>query len=167
MRILVVGETQFVGRHIVEAAIARGHHVTLFHRGVTGDDLFPEVTHLHGDRDSELTPLATGEWDATIDTCAYVPRQVRALADALGGRGGHYTFISTISIYADPPGPGIDEDAPLRTLEDSTTEVVDGDTYGGLKVLCEAAARQAFADVAIVRPSYVVGPHDHTERFTW
>lgn len=167
MRILVIGGTQFVGRHIVEAAIGRGHDITLFHRGVTGDDLFPEAEHLHGDRNSDLDVLAAGEWDATIDTSAYVPRQVRSLAEVLGDRGGHYTFISTISIYADPPEPGIDENAPLRTLEDPTTEAVTGDTYGGLKVLCEEAAHETFGDVAVVRPSYVVGPHDHTERFTW
>jgi 2'-hydroxyisoflavone reductase len=167
VRVLVIGGTQFVGRHIVEAALARGHEVTLFHRGVTGDDLFPEAAHVHGDRNADLDALSTGEWDATIDACAYVPRHVRTLADALHGRGGHYTFISTISVYADPPEPGIDEDAPLRTLADPSTEVVDGDTYGGLKALCEKAARDNFGELSIVRPTYVVGPHDHTERFTW
>jgi 2'-hydroxyisoflavone reductase len=167
VRILVVGGTQFVGRHTVEATLEGGHEVTLFHRGVTGDELFPEATHLHGDRNDDLAALAGGEWDATIDTCAYVPRHVETLARALDGRGGHYTFISTISVYADPPEPGIGEDAPLRTLNDPTTETVDGDTYGGLKALCERAARSSFGRVAIVRPSYVVGPHDHTERFTW
>jgi 2'-hydroxyisoflavone reductase len=167
VRILVIGGTQFVGRHIVEAALERGHDVTLFHRGVTGDDLFPEATHVHGDRNEDLDALSRGEWDVTVDACAYFPRQVRALAGALTDRGGHYVFISTISAYADPPGPGLTEDAPLRELQDPDTEVLDGDTYGGLKALCETAARESFGDIAIVRPTYVVGPHDHTRRFTW
>lgn len=167
MRILVIGGTQFVGRHIVRHALQRGHDVTLFHRGLTGDDLFPEATHVHGDRNEDLTPLGEGEWDATIDVCAYVPRQVRELARALGGRGGCHVLISTISVYANPPGPGLTEDAPVQTLEDPTTEVVDGDTYGGLKALCEAVAHEEHGDCMIVRPGYVVGPHDHTGRFTY
>jgi 2'-hydroxyisoflavone reductase len=167
VRILVIGGTQFVGRHIVAAALERGHEVTLFHRGVTGDDLFRDAVHVHGDRNTDLSALAGGRWDVTIDTCAYFPRQVHALAEALEDRGGHLVFISTISVYADPPGPGITEDAPLRELHDPDTEVLDGDTYGGLKALCEGAARDAFDEVTVVRPTYVVGPHDHTERFTW
>jgi 2'-hydroxyisoflavone reductase len=167
MRVLVIGGTQFVGRHIVEALLERGHDVTLFHRGVTGDDLFPEAEHLHGDRNGDLSGLGRGEWDATIDVCAYVPRHVNELADALGSRSGRYALISSVSAYADPPGPGITEDAALRTLEDPTTEVIDGDTYGGLKALCEQTANERFASVVTVRPTYVVGPHDHTGRFTW
>lgn len=167
MRILVIGGTQFVGRHIVETALAAGHDVTLFHRGVTGDDLFPEARHIHGDRNTDLAALANGHWDATIDVCAYVPRHVDDLADALGGRGGHHALISTISVYDDPPEPGFMEDAPLRRLDDPSTETIDGDTYGGLKALCEAAAARRFRDCLIVRPTYVVGPFDHTGRFTW
>lgn len=167
MRALVIGGTQFVGRHIVAEALARGHDLTLFHRGVTGPDLFPEATHLLGDRNADLSALSEGTWDVTIDASAYLPRQVRSLAGALGDRGGHYVYISTISVYADPPGPGIDEDALLREVADPDSEVIDGDTYGGLKALCERAAQEAFGDIAIVRPTYVVGPYDHTERFTW
>jgi 2'-hydroxyisoflavone reductase len=163
----MIGGTQFVGRHIADAALAEGHDVTLFHRGVTGPDLFPEATHLLGDRNEDLSALSSRGWDATIDVCAYVPRHVTSMADALGGRGGHYTYISTISVYADPPEPGITEDAPLRALEGPPTEIVTGDTYGALKAACERAARDAFSSLSIVRPSYVVGPHDHTERFTW
>jgi 2'-hydroxyisoflavone reductase len=166
MRILVIGGTQFVGRHMVASALDRGHEVTLFHRGVTGDDLFPEATHLHGDRNNDLSALGAGEWDVTLDACAYVPRHVHQLAGALNGRGGRHVFISSISAYDDPPEPGIDEDAPLRGIDDPATEEITGDTYGGLKVLCENAARERYEDVLIVRPSYVVGPHDHTGRFT-
>ncbi len=171
MKVLVIGGTQFVGRHIVSSLIADGDDVTLFHRGHTNPELFPWAEHRLGDRDIDLSPLATGTWDATIDTSAYVPRQVRSLAEALGGRGGRYVHISSVSAYATPSGPGLNEDAPLAVLDDPTTEVVNGHTYGGLKALCEQASQQSFGasgvPVSIVRPTYVAGPYDYTGRFTW
>jgi nucleoside-diphosphate-sugar epimerase len=173
MRILVIGGTAFVGRHIAEAALAGGHDMTVFHRGLTGARLFPQATHLFGDRDADLSALAGGRWDATIDVCAYVPRQVRSVAKALDGRGGQYLFISSTSAYALPVSPGFAEDAPLAGLDDPSTEQVTDRTYGGLKVACERAAIELFGDTgatggpAIVRPTYVIGPHDRSYRFTW
>ena len=168
MRILIIGGTRFVGRHVAERAIARGHEVTLFHRGRTGADLFPEAEHRTGDRDADLSALTTGEWDATVDACAYVPRQVQALADALGERGGRHLLVSSVSAYAEPEGPGIDEDAALEELDDPTVEEVTGATYGGLKVLCERAAVDRHGPgTLLVRPTYVVGPDDYTWRFPW
>ena len=169
MRTLVIGGTQFIGRHVVEALVQRGDEVTLFHRGKTNPDLFPEVTHIFGDRNDDLQGLGAGTWDATIDTCAYYPRQVRRLADALGGRGGTYVYISSVSAYAGPFQPGYAEDTPLASLDNPTVEQVTDLTYGGLKVLCEQEAVACFtsAPVLIVRPTYVVGPFDPTERFTW
>jgi 2'-hydroxyisoflavone reductase len=166
MRILMIGGTRFVGKHIVAAALAAGHDVSVFHRGRTGPDLFPEAEHLTGDRDTDLSALATGRWDATIDTCGYFPRQVHELADALDGRGGRYTFISSISAYEAPPGPGLREDGALIELADPTVEEVTGETYGGLKVLCERAARERHGDDSfVVRPTYVIGPDDYSWRF--
>jgi 2'-hydroxyisoflavone reductase len=186
MKILVIGGTQFVGRHIVTTLLAEGDDVTLFHRGTTNPGLFPKAEHRLGDRNDDLSALATGTWDATIDTSAYVPRQVRSLAEVLGGRGGRYVHISSVSAYAEPLVPGFDEDAPLAVLDDPTTEVINAETYGGLKALCERASLEWFggvaagaasskgaapyvpgAPVSIVRPTYVVGPYDHTRRFTW
>ncbi|MGD9794153.1 MAG: NAD-dependent epimerase/dehydratase family protein [Acidimicrobiia bacterium] len=167
MRILIVGGTRFVGRHIVHAALRAGHEVTLFNRGRSGSDLFPDVPHLTGDRDGDLSALASSEWDATVDTCAYVPRQVHALADALGERGGQMVFISSVSVYG-APTIGYDEQSPLIELGDPTVETITNDTYGGLKVLSERAATERFgADTLLVRPTYVVGPDDHTYRFPW
>jgi 2'-hydroxyisoflavone reductase len=181
VRVLVIGGTQFVGRHIVEAAIAAGDQVTLFHRGLTNPGLFPQAEHRLGDRDGDLSALGAGEWGATIDCSAYYPRQVVRLAEALGGRGGRYVHISSVSAYRDDVPFGFSEDAPLATLEDPTTEELTEDTYGGLKALCELAAHQQFGAAAkqqgrsgpgavavcVVRPTYVVGPFDHTGRFTW
>jgi 2'-hydroxyisoflavone reductase len=168
VRILVIGGTRFVGRTFVEAAVAGGHDVTLFHRGRTGADAFPQARHLLGDRDLDLSALAEGEWDATVDVCGYFPRQVHGLADALGGRGGHHLFVSSVSAYAEPPAPGITEDAPLAGLADEGVQEVTAETYGGLKAVCERVAVQRHGvSTLLVRPTYVVGPWDHTGRFTY
>ncbi len=168
MRFLVIGGTRFVGRHIVAAALAAGHDVTLFHRGKTGTGLFPEADHRTGDRDGDLAGLADGSWDATVDTCAYLPGQVHALADALDQRGGRYALVSSVSAYAAPAAPGFGADSPLVELADPGVTEVTPETYGGLKVLCERAATLRFgAGTLIVRPTYVVGPDDYTWRFPW
>jgi 2'-hydroxyisoflavone reductase len=168
MRILLIGGTRFIGRHVVEAALAAGHEVTIFHRGKTGADLFPDVEHRIGDRNSDLSALAEGHWDATVDTCAFVPRQVHELAEVLGDRGGHYQLVSSVSAYASPSSRGYREDAPLAELDDPTVEEVTNDTYGGLKVLCERVALERFGPRSVVvRPTYVVGPDDSSWRFPW
>jgi 2'-hydroxyisoflavone reductase len=171
MRMLVIGGTRFVGRYVVAAALARGHEVSLLHRGQTGAGLFPQAEHLTADRDFEaalVKALDGRSFDATVDVCAYVPRQVRILAEVLGGRGGHHVYVSSVSAYADPPEPGADESSPLVELDDKSTEEVTETTYGGLKTECERAAKAAYGEqnVTIVRPTYVVGPHDPTGRFT-
>ena len=167
MRILFIGGTRFVGRAMAAAAIDAGHEVTLLHRGNTGDDPFPEATHLHADRNGDLALLGTGEWDATVDVSAYRPRQVDAVATALGGRGGHHVYISTVSVYRDPDGPGADEDAAVWDPAPDDVDEVTGETYGPLKVSCELRARDRYGDdLTIIRPTYVVGPHDPTGRFT-
>ena len=176
MRVLVLGGTQFIGRHVVDALVAQGDDVTLFNRGKTNPGLFAECEHLVGDRNGDLSSLAGREWDATIDPSAYVPRQVSSLAQALGGRGGRYVHISSSAVYARISAVGTTEDSPHVLLEDPTTETVTGDTYGGLKYLCEVATHEGFgpgglgwsgALPSIVRPTYVAGPYDHTGRFTW
>jgi 2'-hydroxyisoflavone reductase len=169
VRILIMGGTAFVGRHIAQAALDGGHEVTLFHRGQTGAGLFPQAIHLAGDRNESLTALREGCWDATVDVSAYLPRQVRSLAAARDGRGGHHLLISTVSVYRTPVRPGFGEDAPLIELDDPATEDITAATYGGLKVACERAATELYgrAGTTIIRPTYVIGPHDHTYRFTW
>ncbi len=168
MRILIIGGTAFVGRHIAEAALDAGHDLTLFHRGKTGTELFSQATHLWGDRDEDLSALAAGDWDATIDVCAYFPRQVRALAAALGTRGGRYVFISSVSAYSPSVPPNYDESAPLAEVIDPEATQVTNENYGGLKVACEQASAAVFGpDTTIIRPTYVIGPYDRSYRFTW
>jgi len=157
---------------MAEAALEADHEVTLLHRGrepEPSDGPLAEAEHVHADRDGDLSILAGRSFDATVDVCAYVPRQVDTLAAALDGRGGHHVFVSTMSVYADPDDAGLDESGTLVTLDDPDTEEVTGETYGGLKVRCEQQVKAAYADtgLAIVRPTYVVGPHDPTGRFTW
>ncbi len=166
MEILVIGGTRFVGRHFVEAAQARGHKITLFHRGQSGDDLFPDLETIHGDRETDLGRLKGRRWHTVVDTCGYVPRVVRLSTEALRAQVDHYAFISTISVYADPVRAGSDEDAPLQTLDDPTSENV-GAHYGALKARCEQAVDAAFpARSLLVRPGMIVGPCDPTDRFT-
>lgn len=168
MKLLILGGTRFLGRQVAEQALARGHHVTLLHRGRSGPNLFPEAEHLIADRDGDLSVLDHGEWDAAVDTSAYVPRQVRAVAAKLAGRVGHYHLVSSISAYADFENGGSDESAPLKVLADPSAEAITGDTYGGLKALCEQAAQAAFGERCLIsRPGLIVGPFDPTGRFTW
>ena len=171
MDILFIGGTSFVGRHAAEAAIARGHTVTLFHRGRTGADLFPGSEHINGDRDTALGLLAGRTWDAAVDVCAYVPRQVEQAAGVLAGSVASYCYVSSVSAYRPLEAPLLDEDAALYgpgDLEDPGTELVDEVTYGPLKALGEVAAKAGFgADVLIVRPTYVIGPDDISDRFTY
>ena len=168
MKLLILGGTVFLGPHLVAAARAAGHEVTLFHRGRHGADLFPDVETIQGDRDGGLALLAGRHWDAAIDTSGYVPRLVHDSAAALAETVDHYTFISTLSVFADFRTPGMDESAPLGTLPDPATEEVTGETYGPLKALCEAAAEAALPGrVLTIRPGLLVGPGDPTDRFTY
>jgi len=152
MKLLVLGGTQFVGRAIAEAALARGHELTLFHRGRTNPGLFPEAEHLLGDRERDLSPLSGRSWDAVVDVNGYDPRVVRAAVDAIDA--GHWVFVSTISVYSDFSHPN-DEDSAVDE---------SGEGYGGLKVACERALPE---DALVVRPCIVAGPHDPTYRFTY
>src|SRR5512133_1631884 len=166
-RILILGGTGFLGPAIVEMARARGHALTLFNRGKTRPDLFPEIEKLHGDRDGKLDALAEKSWDAVIDTSGYVPRIVRMSADLLAPRVERYVFISSISAYREDVKPGADEGAPLATIGDPKNEDVRAN-YGALKALSEQAAEKAMPGrVAAVRPGLIVGPGDPTDRFTY
>jgi 2'-hydroxyisoflavone reductase len=167
-RLLILGGTQFLGRHIVEAAQTAGHELTLFNRGQTNPGLFPGIEQVHGDRDGGLGPLAGRRWDAVVDVAGYVPRIVRQSAELLANAVERYVFISTISVYAEFPRPGLDETAPVGRLEDESTEAAGGASYGPLKALCERAVEAALPGRALViRPGLIVGPHDPTDRFTY
>lgn len=168
MQILIVGGTKFVGRALVEAARARGHEVTLFNRGQTNPALFSDIEHITGDREDSLHLLAGRTWDAAIDTCGYYPRVVRLSAKTLASHVGHYTFISSISVYTDVGRAGIDEEEPAGRIDDETIEEITEETYGPLKALCEKAVAEEMSGRALlIRPGLIVGPHDPTDRFTY
>ncbi|MBN1667000.1 MAG: SDR family oxidoreductase [Anaerolineales bacterium] len=168
MKLLILGGTRFLGRHLVEAALGRGHQVTLFNRGKSNPELFPQVDTILGNRNGDLAGLQGRQWDAVIDTCGYVPHIVRASAEALVDAVEHYTFISTISVYADEAQPDQDEQAALAPLLDDNLETVTDANYGPLKVLCEQAVQEVFPHHAlIIRPGLIVGPHDRSDRFTY
>ncbi len=168
MRLLILGGTRFLGRHLVEAAQTRGHEVTLFNRGQSEPDLFPELNQLRGDRQGDLSALGTAGWDAVIDTSGYTPSAVSASARVLSGRTNHYTFISTISAYREPLVSGSDESVPLHLPPLDASDVVGPETYGPLKAGAEAALQETFNGTSlIIRPGLIVGPYDPTDRFTY
>jgi 2'-hydroxyisoflavone reductase len=154
----------FVGRHLVEAALDRGDEVTLFNRGRTNPELFPDVEQVRGDRETGLAAVAGRRWDAVLDPSGYVPRVVRVSVEELAGATEHYTFVSSVSAYRDFTTLAIAEDYPLAELAEESEDV--SAHYGALKAACEAVVAEAFGDRAlIVRPGVVVGPYDWTNRF--
>ncbi len=168
MKLLILGGTQFVGRHIVEAALARGHDVTTFHRGKTNPGLFSEAREVLGDRDGGLGLLRGGMWDAVIDVNGYVPRLVRDSVRLLASLADRYIFISTLSVLADPSVPHQVESARRAAFERISTEVITKETYGPLKAACENVVEvEAAGKSAILRPGFIVGPWDHTGRFNF
>jgi 2'-hydroxyisoflavone reductase len=169
MKLLVLGGTKFLGRATVEAAQARGHEVTLFNRGRTNADLFPEAEKLNGDREHDLSALTGRTWDAVVDTSGYVPGVVRASAEKLAASVGFYLFVSSLSAYADRSRPLVEGDA-LEELGDMPDDrlLEDYSNYGALKALAEHAVAETFpGSHANVRPGLIVGPHDPTGRFTY
>src|SRR5215213_5213329 len=178
MKLLVLGGTAFVGRHLVMAAVERDHEVTLFNRGTHAAEGLPAVETIHGDRNRDLAKLQGRRWDAVVDMCGYLPRAVRAAAEILSDSIDRYIFISSQSAYADVSVPGASERAPLKTLTSEELEhanAIDtsgqpsyGTLYGGLKALCERAAEEVMPGrVLTIRPGLIVGPHDYTDRFTY
>ena len=169
MKLLILGGTQFLGRHLVESGLARGHSLTLFNRGQTNPDLFPDIEKLRGDRDGNLAALRSRHWDAVIDTSGYISHKVRASAELLADAVGLYAFISSISVYSDFSRPGLDESAPLSKLAAGVTENEgDSKTYGARKALCEEAVERCLPGrTLMIRPGIIVGPHDPLDRFTY
>jgi len=179
LKILVLGGTGLIGPPMVEYALARGHEVTLFNRGKTNTQLFPDVERIKGDRNDDLSGLekavADGRrWDAVIDNTASIPRWVTESAGLLADAADLYLYTSSISAYADSSVPGADETAALGQISAEnealvvTTKDITGENYGPLKARCEEEARKAFPDAAIVvRPGLIVGPGDYSDRFTY
>jgi 2'-hydroxyisoflavone reductase len=171
--ILFLGGTGFLGPHQVNHALARGHRVTVFNRGRKAGMFGDAVEQLVGDRDSKvnagLSALEGGRrWDVVVDNSGYVPRHVRDSAELLKGRFGRYVYISTVAVYDFDAASVFPEDARLAELADPAVEEVTGETYGPLKAECDRQVREILGDrCTVVRPTYVVGPGDHTDRFTY
>jgi 2'-hydroxyisoflavone reductase len=175
MKLLILGGTRFVGRFLTEAALARGHEVTLFNRGNSSIDMFQNVERLIGDRKDNLEALRGRHWDAVIDTCGFFPNIVRQSAKLLKDAVKHYTFISSVSVYNDLT-QRVDENSPVSTisserLEEVTTEGAGpyyGPEYGALKSLCEQELETLLPGrVLHIRPGLIVGPYDYSDRFTY
>ena len=171
MKILTLGGTQFIGRHMTLAYLAAGHTVSVLTRGLSPDDLPPEVERLRGDRDqgrAGLAALSNRTWDACIDVSGYTPRQVRPSAEFLRGQVQRYVFISSVSVYGDTKHrPVLETDPLLPAAAEDVTEI-NGETYGPLKVTCEGIVQDLYGPRGtILRPQIVAGPHDHTGRYPY
>ncbi len=168
LKILVLGGTGFIGPHMVREALRRGHGVTLFNRGKTDRTLFPDLELLVGDRDNGLDALKGRRWDAVVDNSGFVPRHVADSARLLSPAVSHYLYISSISVYASFAEAN-DEDSPLATMPDESVEEVTGETYGPMKALCEQRVAAEIGDdrLTVLRPTYICGPGDHTDRFSY
>ncbi len=163
LRILILGGTGHIGPYFVRAAMERGHRVAVFSRGLTGAGVPAGVEHLIGDRNGNLNAIEGRDWDAVLDVATYGPSWVRSLGEALKGRVGHYTFISTVSVYKDPAANRITTEASPVLAYHGTVDPYSvttlGPDYGALKVLCEQEAEKQFRDLTlIVRPAAIAGP---------
>ena len=181
MKILIIGGTKFLGRHLITAAQTGNHEVTIFNRGKFSDEIFADIEQIRGDRNSDLDKLENRNWDAVIDTCGYLPQSVKISAKALQNKVEHYIFISSISAYADFSQPNFDETARIAKLTESQeielakidikgdlTAYALGEMYGALKVSCEAEIERAMPNrTLIVRPGLIVGEYDWTDRFSY
>jgi 2'-hydroxyisoflavone reductase len=168
VRVLILGGTKFLGRAVVDAALERGDELTLFNRGETNPELYPEVEKLRGNRDGDLSALEGRDWDVVVDPSGYLPRVVRRSAELLADRVGHYVYVSSISVYGDFSEPAREDETPLIRLDDMSDESLEGDRYGGFKALCEQVVAEVFPGrSARVRAGLIVGPNDPTGRFTY
>ncbi|MEP6759728.1 MAG: NAD-dependent epimerase/dehydratase family protein [Actinomycetota bacterium] len=166
MKMCVIGGTNFSGRAFTGMALDAGHEVTVFHRGTGADDPWPEAEHVHGDRNSGLTALSGRAFDVVVDFCGYVPRQIEEATAILPD--GRYVFVSSVSAHVEHVRAGATEVDDVYPPPFPETEDVTWETYGPLKVACERALFAARGDLAtVVRPHYIVGPHDPTDRFTY
>lgn len=168
LNILILGGTGFIGPHMVREALRRGHRITLFNRGRTNSALFPDLETIKGDRAGDLEGLQGRRWDAVIDNSGYMPQHVQASASLLSPNIGQYVFVSSISAYESYAQPN-DESSPLALLEDESVTEFSWEIYGELKVLCERRASEEMGDdrLTVLRPTFVCGPGDHTDRFTY
>jgi len=173
LRFLILGGTGHIGPYFVRAAAERGHHVSVFSRGLTNAGLPGGVEHLVGDRNRNLKSAQGRDWDAVLDLATYGPGWVRSLGEALKGRVGYYTFVSTVSVYKDPAANGVtSEISPVLTYDgkaDPYSVTIEGPEYGALKVLCEQEAETQFpGHTLIVRPASIAGPSDtHPYIYYW
>lgn len=169
MKLLVIGGTKFVGRHLVDAAMKAGHDIMLFNRGKTDPELFPSVEKIRGDRVRDIAALGNQTWDCVIDTCGYKPSEVRASAQFLCDKVERYFFISSVSAYKLEGALSLDEDSALAPLAEGQIAEDDSlETYGVRKALCELELERIMPGRACtIRPTIIAGPYDPSGRFTY
>lgn len=182
MKILIIGGTKFLGRHLIDAALQKGYEITLFNRGRSyADEPIFDVEQIHGDRNFDLEKLSGRTWDACVDTCGYLPQSVKKSAEFLADKVNRYVFISSGSVYDDLSELNYNETTRTAKLDERQQKEIEkidrngelngqtlGANYGALKVLCEEAAEAAMPNrVLSVRAGMIVGAFDWTDRFAY
>jgi 2'-hydroxyisoflavone reductase len=168
LRVLILGGTGFIGPHFVHALTESGHQVTLFNRGKRDPDAKHGVEQLLGDRNDNLKSLEGRDWDVVVDNSGYTPGQVKLSTELLREHTKHYIFISSIAVYENFQDPPIDEDHALAPIGNMSQDKLEGENYGPLKALCEQVVEKAYGKNAnIIRPTYIAGPGDFSDRFTY
>ncbi len=170
VKILVIGGTSFIGKHIVTEAKTNGHEITLFNRGLTDPSSIVGMETITGDRDTDLYLLDKKEWDAVIDTCGYDPISVDKTVSYLNGRVSLYVFVSSVAVYERPPTNTtieVTEESPIyRAFSNKDLNSFEQFSYN--KAMCEQVVLNTFKESAlIVRPSMVTGEGDPTNRLAY
>jgi len=170
MRLLILGGTGFLGRHLTECALKRGWDVTLFNRGQRNPGLYPNAREIHGDRKVGFEPLAGLTFDSVIDTSGFFPRDLDASASFLKEASPHYVFVSSVSAYEETDAKTLNEDSPLAPWDEAFEPLTEmkPEAYGALKAECERRVQKIYGDGAlIIRPGLIVGRYDPTGRFSY
>ena len=176
LKILILGGTSFLGPHQVAHALQRGHAITTFTRGKTkatvNQDLFAHVESLIGDREHDLSALENRRWDVVIDNSGRQSAWTRKTAQLLKDHAGLYVYVSSVSVLLsifDPPGRMNLRPCVCKTRLGNQPEGADEgpDSYGVMKAKSEQEAIKAFTKdrALIIRPTFIIGPGDLTDRF--
>lgn len=166
-RILIIGGTNFIGRHLIEKlSINKKYDLTIFNRGITNPDLFPDIKKIIGDRNSDDVKLIHQvDWDYIIDLSCYFPQSLINILSKLSLNLKKYILISTCSVYQDDKVILCNENALIKKCNQDQFEDQSTSSYGNRKAECERILQSSKFNFTVLRPDLVYGKYDNTDRF--